>query len=96
MAMFAAMFAEPIEVIQVGDQAWMSGSMMAFFAPDAVGKWIETEAGEIDGADMNLGMDFVDPDAQRMYHGRPCDGADLTPEHLPNHAPGDFSSWVTD
>ena len=62
LAMFAAMFAEPIEVIQVGDRAWMSGSMMAWFAPDAAGKWIETDAGEIDADEMNIGMDFVDPD----------------------------------
>ncbi len=62
MAIFAEMFAEPLEFIQIGDRAWVSGSMMAFLSPDAVGKWIETEAGEIGADDVNLGMDFVDPD----------------------------------
>ncbi len=59
---FLMMFAEPIEVIQIGDIGWVSGDMFAAFAPDAAGKWVETTAtdGEVELEAID-GLGFSDP-----------------------------------
>eukprot|EP00904_Undaria_pinnatifida_P011838 jgi/Undpi1/7785/HiC_scaffold_23.g10258.m1 len=41
-------------------------------------------------------LDFIDPDTSGIYQGHSYSGAELTPVHLRNHVPDEFTSWVTD
>ena len=40
-------------------------------------------------------LDFIDPDTSGIYQGHPYSGAELTHVRLRNHAPDEFTSWVT-
>lgn len=52
-----------------------------------------TLLGWVQGVDV---LDFVDPTARGTFQGHPFNGAELTPVHLPNHVPDEFTSWVSD
>lgn len=55
MAMFEAFFAEPLEIITIGDKAWIKWGFLSLFgAGDGV--WLETEADESDGFTADFGF----------------------------------------
>jgi hypothetical protein len=55
MAMFAAFFAEPLEIITIGEKAWIKWGFLSLFgAPD--GMWLETAADESDGFTSDFGF----------------------------------------
>ena len=41
-------------------------------------------------------LDFIDPDTSGIYQDHPYSGAELTPVHLRNYVPDEFTPWVTD